>query len=614
MFARAAAAAARACTRQAARAHATAAGGAPPRPPSPALQALVDRVRAATPADPLSTGAGGAAASPEPELWDAIRLGRGGGALQAVRLSAASLGLAPRDAGLFSRPASGSGPGALPGQRATLVTRRVRADEGSGGCHRGLILLRTEAVRAAIGADEAFIFPCRRERDTEVVLANVLEAVRAAAAASATTTPAPAAAGGAPPNPAQPSPPPSSSSSRLPFELAVLEACLAETVRQFERRHRQLRLVADGVADDVRRALRGGGGGDEGGGSGGMPSLFSSASSSGAPPEVGRLLPIAIALQEVRHDVREAAAAVSEVADSDAAVAAVCLSDHEHGGEGGGTPAPSHPHPPPHAHVAAAVLEAYERQIETVASAIRELEENTASLHSGELLGREREGMETRTHTKYALTRAPLFSLSFSALAIGLDSHRNSLMSLNAHMTILSASVAVCALPAAWFGMNLTTGLEGTPGVFWPLVGWSATAAACLGGGVWLGWRRWPRAAAAARAADLQALRDLLLYHLDDVEDILAITAAAARQAPDGDGGDGGGGGALSREAFHAAVAAAFKNTTGGGARPIAPDELDIIYGCVDADRDGFLRTSELAAAAVGGGERGRGWALRVEK
>ena len=571
MLAQAAHAAARACG-QATRSHAIAvraAGGAP----APSLQALVERVNAAsTPAPSPSTSA---LSADQPFEWEAVRVGRDGSAT-AVRLSASSLGLAPRDAGLFSRAASGGGPGA---QRATLVTRQVRIS-GPGGAgtphhhhhHRGLILLRTEAVRAAIGASEAFIFPCRRERDTEAVLGGVREAVRAAAAATSTPTPTPA------PAPAPAPAPPSSSSSRLPFELAVLEACLAETVRQFERRHRQLRLVADGVADDVRRALRGGQGGGSAGGSTAAAATSIFSATAAHPPEVGRLLPIAIALQEVRHDVREAAAAVAEVADSDAAIAAVCLSDHAAAAAASGEATPPSPStPPPHAHVAAAVLESYERQIETVSSAIRELEENTASLNA--------------------------------ALAMGLDAHRNALMSLNAHMTILTASIAACALPAAWFGMNLASGLEGAAGVFWPVVCWSAAGAAGLGGAVLLGWRKWPRAAAAARASDQQALRDLLLYHMDDMEDVLAAVTDAAAQAP-------GGTGSLSRGAFHAAVTGALGRGgggggggSGGGGRPIAADELDLLFRVYDLDRDGFVRTGELATAAVGGGGGGRGGA-----
>jgi magnesium transporter len=569
---------------------------------SSSLEALVARVAAAAPA-PASGPASSGSAPPEPE-WEVVRVDATGRPA-AVRVTASGLGLAPRDAGLFSRAGGAAGLAspalsnagwqqqALPAQRATLVSRIVRVHGGGGGgtatTHRGLILLRTEAVRAAIAADEAFIFPSRRDRDTETLLESVRDAVRSAAAAVGSAAPTASAAadgGGTSLSPPPPSPPPSSSSARLPFELAVLEALLAETVRQFERRHRQLRLVADGVADDVRRALRGGGGGrggrgllfsgggdgEDGGSSsssvGGFASAAAGMSGVDAGAEVGRLLPIQVALQEIRHDVREAAAAVAEVADSDAALASICLSDHDYsntgGGGGGGRGGKAGGRsltqsPPPHAHVAAALLEAYERQIETVASAVRELEENTLSLQA--------------------------------ALAMGLDAHRNSIMFLNATMTICSLSVAACALPATWFGANLASGLEDAPGVFWPLVAWSAAGAAALGGAIALGWRRWPRAAAAARAADMQGLRDLLLYHLDDMDDILAAAARQAR-AGGGEGGSGAGGG-LSRKAFHSAVRAAVQG------RPIAADELDLLFRVYDADRDGFLRAAELSAAAA---------------
>ena len=194
-----------------------------------------------------------------------------------------------------------------------------------------------------------------------------------------------------------PSPPPP-----LPFELAVLEALLSETVRQFERRHRQLRLLATGVEDDIGRTLRrAGGAGDV-------------ASSS----ELQRLLPIARALNEMAHDVREARSAVAEVADSDRLLAAVCLSDEVEGdalgggkggdgSDGGGgkgaaaaaaerglfsSPSPSSssssssPSPSPslaatseHARAAAALFESYERQLQSVEGALRELEEGLES-------------------------------------------------------------------------------------------------------------------------------------------------------------------------------------------------------------------------------------------
>ena len=204
------------------------------------------------------------------------------------------------------------------------------------------------------------------------------------------------------------------------------------------------------------------------------------------------------------------------------------------------------------------MLEAYERQIESVSAAVRELEENTLSLQA--------------------------------ALAMGLDAHRNSIMFLNASMTICSLSVAACALPATWFGANLSSGLEDAPGVFWPLAAWSAAGAVVLGGAVAMGWRRWPRAAAAARAADMQGLRDLLVFHLDDMPDILA---AAARREQLSSGGGGRGRGGLSRRAFHAAVREAVQG------RPMSSDELDLLFRVYDADKDGFIRAAEFSAAAA---------------
>ena len=159
-------------------------------------------------------------------------------------------------------------------------------------------------------------------------------------------------------------------------------------------------------------------------------------------------------------------------------------------------------------------------------------------------------------------------------------------------MTIFSASVAMCALPAAFFGMNLASGLEDTPGAFWPVVAASVTAALALGTAVTLGWRRWPRAAAAARAADMQALRELLVFHLDEMDDVLAaVRVAATADTP------------LTRDAFHAVVKAAFSRGGAGiGGRPMADDELDLLFRVFDSDRDGFLRAGELATAAVGNG------------
>jgi magnesium transporter len=248
----------------------------------PTLADLVARTRAASRGPPSSTSSSlcvhGSDTAAEAVRFEPHAPPR------VVTTTTAALGLPPRDAAGLRPPSASGG-----GQRATLVAREVAAGSAIDG--DALILVRTEAVRAAVGARAAHVFPCRRPADTAALLA----AVDAAAAAAA-----------APFGP--------------PFELGVLEALLSESVRHFERRTRQLRVLADGVASDVGRALRWAGG---------------AAASTG---ELGRLLPVQRALTEVLHDVREARGAVESVTASPRALEGLCLTDREKRGrrEAGG--------------------------------------------------------------------------------------------------------------------------------------------------------------------------------------------------------------------------------------------------------------------------------------
>jgi magnesium transporter len=149
---------------------------------------------------------------------------------------------------------------------------------------------------------------------------------------------------------------------------------------------------------------------------------------------------------------------------------------------------------------------------------------------------------------------------------------------------VLTFSTAVaCATPAAFFGMNLRSGLEDVPGLFWPILGWSVAGAAALGLGVHALLRWWPDAAHRRRLADLGALRDLLIHHLDDLD---AISAAVVQSK----GGGGGGGDAkLGKQEFAAAVARAGVW--------MLPGEVDLLFRVYDADSSGFLEVSEVVAA-----------------
>ena len=163
-----------------------------------------------------------------------------------------------------------------------------------------------------------------------------------------------------------------------------------------------------------------------------------------------------------------------------------------------------------------------------------------------------------------------------------LAAQRNRIINLNLRLTVLTFSTAVaCATPAAFFGMNLRSGLEDVPGLFWPILGWSVAGAAALGLGVHALLRWWPDAAHRRRLADLGALRDLLIHHLDDLD---AISAAVVQSK-----GGGGGDAKLGKQEFAAAVARAGVW--------MLPGEVDLLFRVYDADSSGFLEVSEVVAA-----------------
>ena len=174
------------------------------------------------------------------------------------------------------------------------------------------------------------------------------------------------------------------------------------------------------------------------------------------------------------------------------------------------------------------------------------------------------------------------FPLSQNSQKNSLAAQRNRIINLNLRLTVLTFSTAVaCATPAAFFGMNLRSGLEDVPGLFWPILGWSVAGAAALGLGVHALLRWWPDAAHRRRLADLGALRDLLIHHLDDLD---AISAAVVQSK-----GGGGGDAKLGKQEFAAAVARAGVW--------MLPGEVDLLFRVYDADSSGFLEVSEVVAA-----------------
>lgn len=77
--------------------------------------------------------------------------------------------------------------------------------------------------------------------------------------------------------------------------------------------------------------------------------------------------------------------------------------------------------------------------------------------------------------------------------------------------------------------MNLTSGLESTPDLFWNVVGGSCAAGACLFSGMVAYYQLWPMRNAKRRVNDMSALQDMLMHHVDEIGDVVTAMRRAYR-------------------------------------------------------------------------------------
>eukprot|EP00891_Asterochloris_glomerata_P008499 jgi/Astpho2/8499/fgenesh1_pg.00125_%23_12_t len=430
------------------------------------------------------------------------------------------LGLQPRDIGIFVQTRAG-----VQAQRATIAPRE------------GMLLFRSEIAKAIIWKDKACLFHAKRFKDT----LHVAQAINASLATDL----------------------------GLPFEFRILEALLAETAHHFEAQSRRLTFVAESVVHEVNGSLRGHVG------------------------ELQRLLPIQRALTEIQHDVKETREAIAEIADNDKNLGMICLSeqgsmaragDNESllpFSQGGAGPAslsagngracvaaetagyacglqpviiavkarpkilpPQNERYTNNMILAVTLLEAYERQIQSVEGALRELSENLDST-------REVWGMQ-------------------------LDAIRNRIVRMDLIVAIASFSILMSTVPASYFGMNLHSGWEDDPNLLWLVAACCTVASTLTFLGVYGYWRFWPNRRHQRRVRDMTALRDLLVHHADDLDEILA----KLRNKSD-----------IGRKSFVKLVREAVKD------RIVPDDEVELLYRVFDTNRDGFLSMGEVLRA-----------------
>lgn len=88
-----------------------------------------------------------------------------------------------------------------------------------------------------------------------------------------------------------------------------------------------------------------------------------------------------------------------------------------------------------------------------------------------------------------------------------LDHQRNRVLRVNLLISIASLGGLMSTLPAAFFGMNLDSGFENVPGVFWPVVQGSTAAGMLLAGLMYAYYKFGPKRRYAARLRDMRSLR-----------------------------------------------------------------------------------------------------------
>lgn len=393
-----------------------------------------------------------------------------------------------------------------------LSQRAMIAPRGSA------ILFRTDAAKAVIYSDRAVLFPSRRLSDT----------VRVAQAIKSMIT----------------------QRSALPFELKILESLLSETALAFDKKTKRLGMVAETVLDDINRSFH------------------------ASAAELQRFIPISRKLTEVQHDVKETLEAIADVVNFDEGLQSICLTERAKtlaGGVPGAPPASPDPKPDsktiaksastgsdgkqtgkeayssqhpvrtPHMRMATRILESYEFKLEQTNGTLREM-------------------LETMEQTR-------------TVWHMQLDHQRNRVLRVNLLISIASLGGLLCTLPAAFFGMNLDSGLEHVPGIFWPVVQGSVITGLLGAGAMYTYYKYGPKRRYAARLRDMRSLRDLLYYHMDDIDSIIDAVKAE---------------GILNRSEFDRVVRAAVKG------RPMSQGEITLLFRVFDQNRDALVELSEL--------------------
>lgn len=155
-----------------------------------------------------------------------------------------------------------------------------------------------------------------------------------------------------------------------------------------------------------------------------------------------------------------------------------------------------------------------------------------------------------------------------------LDHQRNKVLKFNVSLSIASLAGLISTLPAAYFGMNLHSGLEEHEGMLWTVAQGSIGGGLALAILMYLYYNVQPTRLYSERLGDMRSLRDLLFYHMDDLDVIL--DAVKAQKTP------------LTEKRFSKIVREALKG------KSISPKEIALLYRVIDRNKEAVLEMSEM--------------------
>ena len=335
-------------------------------------------------------------------------------------------------------------------------------------------------------------------------------------------------------------------SHELPFEHRVLEAVLREESRhKWDRYARLAQLIRAGTAPEDPSSW-------------GLTWLLNTSREA----KLYRLITLSKALSTLAIDVKRSQSAISALLASDEDMSMTYLTYRDQKGS--------------------------ERAIDDHTD-VELLLENFATEH--EDLADRIEALQDGVTTLRALEQ------------LWLSNERNRIMRLELVIAFSTASLALTASVAGFFGMNLHSGIEEVPGLFWAVTGVTATAAASVFAAFVLSVRRFhsSQQQLVARTASL----DRSLTGLDSAYFALRQRSLMLddRQVAEGDD-DGSGGRAeplvITKEILREALQrAASSNADADVQTMVAPrhGDVDELWRLLDADGDGVLTASELTGA-----------------